>query len=865
MEQPKLPTLVVAGGPHDGTAVVIDGPAAEKILGSGGTCHARFAAANVAPAHARVTWEDRGIVVSDAGSETGTYVNGERIGDDQVLNDGDRLFLGPPGSKDTVKFLVMIPADALSSGPVAITLAPSEEPEQEPIVLDTDSEPLILEPETPREPAAAPQSTSAVRAAGPEPPVASPVRLPEPPPAAPARPSSVAPRPTPPPPPPAAPTPARAETPGPAAGAATRRPAKPEYTTEPPSIAADRPREAPPPPIATPRRAPPRKRRSLSLPQLNLPQLPPAAWIGIGVVAVAGAGFFVYRGMKSPPPVVTSVTPARVEPGQVVTVVGTDFASTPPANTVRIGDLAGQVTGATHTQLTVVVPQALAARAPADVPLVVETGGGRSSPKTVSVFVTPKVTSLEPDVALPGEEVVAKGQHFGGSALSVQVDGVTAPVLESGATSVRFRVPEELPATVGKNVNVVVSTGRESTKPARLVIGRLPMLIDVTPVGGVAGTRVTLKGRGFDPDPAANVVRFAGRPALVLQGSATELVVSAPGLSGSQSQDVSEIAVQVRGTWTNAVAFTLSRPSSQAYSPRYFAAPVTDHSGHDHVFVANELGPVFLLTGKADAPSTAERAVRVAEAVNNLLSGVTSHGPFPLEVHDSPAPTVTGPGGKAAIVTATPEDGAGYDEPWLGGKPSRRGAATPKAVAAYWRALLQDHIALFRQGQRPYQVLELSPRGRVLRDLHVEARRGSSSGLLPISAIPLSEIQTKALRELALSLPAGDNVAAGAAVEGLWEGTTDDESGSRPVRVRLRLDGSSRLVGSLTSRVGKLSVEAALSDVAYDKGVLRFVMARGGAPRQFLGTVEGSGITGTIHSAPGAKEAVGRFKLHFVE
>ena len=76
-----------------------------KTLGSADGQHLKLDLTNVAALHARLVWDARGLVLSDAGSETGTYVNGERLTAARVLADGDRIFLGPPGSKNTAKLL----------------------------------------------------------------------------------------------------------------------------------------------------------------------------------------------------------------------------------------------------------------------------------------------------------------------------------------------------------------------------------------------------------------------------------------------------------------------------------------------------------------------------------------------------------------------------------------------------------------------------------------------------------------------------------------------------------------------------------------------------------------------------------------
>src|SRR5262245_18698203 len=100
----------------------------EKVLGSGQDCHLRFAGSSVNHHHAGVFWDEAsGVLINDQGSATGTWVNGERVGSPRVLQDGDRISLGPPGSAESVKLLVQIPPQF-----------------EAPLVLDADEEPLEL-------------------------------------------------------------------------------------------------------------------------------------------------------------------------------------------------------------------------------------------------------------------------------------------------------------------------------------------------------------------------------------------------------------------------------------------------------------------------------------------------------------------------------------------------------------------------------------------------------------------------------------------------------------------------------------------------------------------------------------------------
>ena len=110
-----------------------------------------------------------------------------------------------------------------------------------------------------------------------------------------------------------------------------------------------------------------------------------------------------------------------------------------------------------------------------------------------------------------------------------------------------------------------------------------------------------------------------------------------------------------------------------------------------------------------------ERAVRVASALNAAFDAAASR-PMTLETRDSP-PSVAVSGG-SVLVTATAEDAAGYGR---GPDPPMKGQrTTPRALAGFWTALLQDQLTLFIQHQRPSRVLEMSPRGKALVDLYAE-------------------------------------------------------------------------------------------------------------------------------------------------
>lgn len=787
------PTLTVIGGPHDGQTLQIDAPS-ERLLGSGPSCHLKLDLTNLAPVHARLVWDARGLVLSDAGSETGTYVNGERLAGERALVDGDRLFLGPPGSKNTAKLLA-------TGVPPA---APGEA-----VVLNLDHEQIFLHGAE----ADSASPGTAARAAG----------------------GSAAAK--------------------PAAGAKPHPAVKPDYSTELPSIApADRVREELPVPPVAPFVPKPIAARG---PVIRVAEIPRPVLIAAATLLLVGGGFWAYLSLRQPPPMLTSLAPARLEPGDKLTLTGTGFAASPEKNKVRFGDQLGQVDSASETQLAVTVPAGVVT---GDVQVKVERAGSDSNALFVKIFRPPHIAVLEPDVAQPGSEVVARGQNFA-EGVTVAVGGQPAQVLEAKSNLVRFRLPADLPVEAGRGVAVNLAVGTDIAKPVTLFLGQLPYLLESVPSRGSAGDRVVLKGRGFDPNVQGNFVTFGSRPALVLQATATELTVTVPGAAG-QSQEDLPIVVRSKGRPSSSpLAFTLQRPSLGVYTPRYFPEPVVEHPGHDHAFVACELGPVLLLSSRADAASTAERAAKVAEALNSLADRTDA---LSFEVRGDPAPGVGVTGRTELLVAVTPEDAAGYGEPW--GTTGTSRPPSPQRLAAYWTAFLQDHRLLFFQRDRPVKLLELSSRAKVLSDLYAEATRRSGPGQGVPASLPgtLTPQIVRGLRDLALLLPAegAEGAASARAVEGLWQGTLQ-EAGvpEKPVSVRLQMEGS-RLAGTLTTKVGKVAMDVPLRDVSYSKGALKFTLVSGGVPRVFSGTLQGDTLSGTIQGSGGAAPA-GRFTLKY--
>src|SRR5262249_14694839 len=159
-----------------------------------------------------------------------------------------------------------------------------------------------------------------------------------------------------------------------------------------------------------------------------------------------------------------------------------------------------------------------------------------------------------------------------------------------------------------------------------------------------------------------------------------------------------------------------------------------------------------------------------------------------------------------------------------------------------------DYLALFAQRQRPYHVLEATPRGQVLLDLFgaAERRGGIGVGVPPGLVEGLSPAQSSAIAEMAMNVPGEGQSSSGAAVAGRWEGRLDETgNASRKIQGRLASAGS-RITGALTLGSGAVSGELPLEELSYRPGAISFVAKLGSTPLRFVGTVDGRTIAGPV-------------------
>lgn len=196
------------------------------------------------------------------------------------------------------------------------------------------------------------------------------------------------------------------------------------------------------------------------------------------------------------PPVVTSISPTRAAPGSLVTVTGRGFLTRRGYTTASIHGVAAVVRSVEETQLTLEVP---AGASTGRVTVSVRGRGEAQSPVDLVVVPPPRITSISPAAAAPGENLTLLGENFGSAIADVTVTYGDSPTpLEirslsptaivvaapAGTGSARFRV---VVRNVGEAQSAPYRPGRPVVQaapaaPPTAVPAPVPAPVPATPV-----------------------------------------------------------------------------------------------------------------------------------------------------------------------------------------------------------------------------------------------------------------------------------------------------------------------------------------------------------------------------------------------
>jgi hypothetical protein len=230
------------------------------------------------------------------------------------------------------------------------------------------------------------------------------------------------------------------------------------------------------------------------------------------VVSVDGRSSqpFSYRVAPASPPVITSIVPTRVHPGERITITGSRFSSAPP-NRVFVGGVGATVESWTSTRITVFAP----VLEPGVAALRVTAGPRQSNELPVEILRSkPLVTAVVPNPTRAGLWVTVRGAYLAGQNVEVLIDGLTAehrsgasayelqarvPTLDVGVHSLQVGVDGDLSdphslRTDDFDVSGVYDVEAEVVRTVALLPGCLPLLPGI-------GTRIDTQLELFDIRP----------------------------------------------------------------------------------------------------------------------------------------------------------------------------------------------------------------------------------------------------------------------------------------------------------------------------------------------------------------------------
>jgi hypothetical protein len=636
--------------------------------------------------------------------------------------------------------------------------------------------------------------------------------------------------------------------------------------------AAERPRSAAAParrpPTPSPRPAPSRRPTPAARSARRRPAGPPA-WVrpvalGVGAAVVLGGLALVAARLLGGGVRVDAVEPARVRVGQRAVVTGSGFAPDPASNTVQFEDRTATVLQASPTRLEVQVPDVpVESGAERAVAVVVRRGAKASNAVQAVLLQGPRLHGISPQAALPGEEVVLAGAGWGVGA-TVRFGDVTAEVAQVDPTRIRVVVPAAL--GVGTAAPIVVSVAGLDSNAVPFVVGRLPVVVSVSPASASAGDTVDVAGLGFQPDPPANDVRVGGTPALVLAATPERLQVAVPWTPTGETQRPLE--VRVAGSDGVGQAALQLAPPADPVEFRFAPEPFTAVPGRPHAVVASGLGPAFVLAASG-GKTAAARAVEAANRLNAAAQALRTTVGLTVEARDLGSQPVLGLVGRPdVLLEVTPEDAAAYGEDWTSLR-GRGGPVTPARLARWWEAVARDIVLLTVRGERPQAAAALAPEGRVLGQLFDAARRTGRPGV-PRSVVDEGRLRD-GLRLLALRVPAAVAApSAGAAsapgapeapapsrlqLEGTWIGSQVEQGQRQYLTVEFRRGGGTiAYEGGITLTVPLLSVEGRRDQARFS------VQIRGGV-RHYAAKWDGEALRGSISTDAAGRNVVASFEL----
>ena len=229
---------------------------------------------------------------------------------------------------------------------------------------------------------------------------------------------------------------------------------------------------------------------------------------------------------------ITALSPNGGMVGDEIKIQGTKFNTNANMNFVTFSNgVVANVKSATPTELVVDVPNG----AVTGIVTVRINGVNALSPQAFTVFTVPTmvITNFTPKKAAIGQEVTISGDLFNSAKI-----GNTVTFTGGAVATVTYASPQVLRVTVPTGAQdgyFTVNNGTSTaTSPQIFEVENGPLITELTPNMGKAGSSMTIKGYNFSTTATDNTVLFgslnAGVP--IVNSAGTELEVTVPpGLS----------------------------------------------------------------------------------------------------------------------------------------------------------------------------------------------------------------------------------------------------------------------------------------------------------------------------------------------
>jgi hypothetical protein len=294
-------------------------------------------------------------------------------------------------------------------------------------------------------------------------------------------------------------------------------------------------------------------------------------------------------------PLIESISPTSVLPGQEVVIKGKGFRNSQKFEQVKFGNtiLKGESVDPGNTELNLYVP---ADATPGKYAVSVTVAGlTTTATDLVEVTGSPVFSGFSPATAFIGDEITLIGENFGTdpNRLAVSFGGVDATVVSVDRTTAKVIVPDDIEAS---SVQIRISIpGEELLTSANNFILKAPVIESLSLTRGYSGLLVKIIGKGFRNSYRFEQVAFGKK---VIEGGSVaepghnELLVSVPDRLAAGKYPVT---VTIAGmTATAPEPFEVIVPSVTSFTPasasRYATVTITGTNFIDENYTGNKGG-----------------------------------------------------------------------------------------------------------------------------------------------------------------------------------------------------------------------------------------------------------------------------------